>query len=679
MTYVYSHRRWLYVTLLVIPGWSAQISSSHAFSSLIPGGANCSGCHGNPVVGSTPGNGGTLTFGSGGKTLVGQSSSATFEIRNDSTNARGGFKGNFPAASGEFSPNSELAIVGDRGLLRAQIGSSGLPASFIAESRVYHYSPTGRGIDTLVVTFTPSSAYFKSASDAAAQAKTITFKGQGVAPVVSLNSAQASAGNVLVGTSGTSTLTVQNLGDGNQSGLGDTSNLNGSFGSGAGVFSGTGSTFSLADSTSQLQQYSFMPVVRGVSTLDVSVSTTNGKSDGTNLAQSLSAQLSGKGVAPVVSLDSSQANAGNVLVGASGTSRLTVQNVGDGNLSGQGAASNLRGGFASGSGAFSGAGAAFSLADSTSQVQQYAFTPANRGLATLGLNVTTDNGSSNGQNQGQTLAAELSGKGVAPVISINTAQASAGNVRIGTSGVSSLGVQNVGDGNLSGQGADSNLKGSFASASGAFNGAGATFSLADGASQIQQYSFTPVNRGFAQASADVSTSNGSTDERNTAQALSAQISGTGVGPTFASSVAVGSTIDFGTGSGQRSLPLTIFNNTPDADLGALTALTLLSYSISGPGAGLFSLSNLGAPTQLAKGASMALDIGFLAGSHGVYSAMLSLLTDEGAALGMAGNAFSYSLTATAVPEPAAVQMFGAGLMCLGLLVLRKRRVARCSA
>jgi hypothetical protein len=53
--------------------------------------------------------------------------------------------------------------------------------------------------------------------------------------------------------------------------------------------------------------------------------------------------LQRQGVAPVVNLDTSQTNAGNVRIGTTGSVQTTVKNVGDGNLSGLGDVSNLHG------------------------------------------------------------------------------------------------------------------------------------------------------------------------------------------------------------------------------------------------------------------------------------------------------------------------------------------------
>jgi len=122
--------------------------------------------------------------------------------------------------------------------------------------------------------------------------------------------------------------------------------------------------------------------------------------------------------------------------------------------------------------------------------------------------------------------------------------------------------------------------------------------------------------------------------------------------------------------------LSVSNNTPDLDLGELTRLTLLSYEISGPDVGAFSLTNFTPGIQLDKDAAQDLDLLFTAsGPNGVRSTTLTLLTDEGAGLGLAGHQFSFAFMA-AVPEPETIGMMVTGLGCLGVVMLRRGRAAR---
>src|SRR6185503_10441326 len=143
-----------------------------------------------------------------------------------------------------------------------------------------------------------------------------TLTGAGVAPVQSTS--HSNAGNVLVGTSGSAVVTVTNTGDGNLSGLGAASNLNGTAGPGGGDFSrvGTGSV-SVVDNGSATVTYTYTPGTRGADSQSITVAYTNGNSDNTNAAQNVVQNLTGAGVAPVQS--TTHSNAGNVLVGTSGS------------------------------------------------------------------------------------------------------------------------------------------------------------------------------------------------------------------------------------------------------------------------------------------------------------------------------------------------------------------------
>lgn len=554
----------------LLAGYVLSVSTPvHGFPSFHP--SNCAGCHGNRPLLATPANGETLTFGSSGNTLVGQTSAATFTLKNNHTNILtppssaakkgGGFTGSFPGApSGtEFGPTTTRPIDG------TPTGLAGVLVEYLvpqqSDSRTYTYTPQQRSLgvfDTATISFTPSNGFVSPVPTV-----TITLRGRGVAPQAQVNSAGANAGNVLVGFTGAASVQMRNVGDGNLSGAGDVSNLKGSFSAGVAPFTAAGKGFNLTDNGSSTQVYTFTPPARGAFGRDVGINTTNGSTNGRNQAQSFIATLSGRGVAPQVAVDTTQTNAGNVRIGTTGVAQVTVQNVGDGNLSGRGEISNLLGSFSPSVGAFAAAGSAINLADGAAQNKQYTFAPATRGLQSASINVNTGNGSTNGLNQAQTIPALLSG--------------------------------------------------------------------------------------------------------------------TGVGPVFASSIAPDSTIDFGT-TAAASVPLTLSNATPDPDLGALTMLTLLSASITGPDATLFSLDGFTAGSQLAKSASLDFDIDFAAppGVLGPRSATLTFLTDEGKALGVAANAFEFDLIATAVPEAGAWQMLGAGLVCIGLL-LRGRSRARTRA
>ena len=190
-------------------------------------------------------------------------------------------------------------------------------------------------------------------------------------------------------------------------------------------------------------------------------------------------------------------------------------------------------------------------------------------------------------------------------------------------------------------------------------------------SESRDYIFTPTSRGTSSTSISFTPDPGFSP---TAPTVTIDLSGTGVGPQFGSSVAPGSTIDFGNlVAWNASQMLTLSNTTPDPDLGPLTTLTILSYSITGADAGLFSLANFVADSTLAKDGTLDQQIDFKSGGlRGTHTAILSFLTDEGAAFGGNGNSYLFNLQAYLVPEPGTYALLLAGLCGLGL-ALRSRQ------
>lgn len=252
-----------------------------------------------------------------------------------------------------------------------------------------------------------------------------------VAPVNSLSTTSHSFGNVLVGTSATPlTLTVSNVGDGNRApaALGSARNLHGSLSVAAGPFSGAGGTLNsgtgLGDSfggptSTQNFSYGYSPTVRGPNSTNVTAAFTDGSTANDNAAQNRTVGLSGTGVAPVNSLNTTSLAFGNVRIGTSGGPLgVTITNIGDGNLSGLGAVSNLNGTMGTATNpVFGGAGGALSLTDSSATTFNYTYSPTAHSANSATATAAFTNGNTAQDNTAQNQVVNLSGTGNGPIYS----------------------------------------------------------------------------------------------------------------------------------------------------------------------------------------------------------------------------------------------------------------------
>lgn len=161
------------------------------------------------------------------------------------------------------------------------------------------------------------------------------------------------------------------------------------------------------------------------------------------------------------------------------------------------------------------------------------------------------------------------------------------------------------------------------------------------------YAFSPVTSGTISQSLAVTSDSGT---------INLNLTGKGVGPVASSvpSIDFGNVL-YGTNATQA---LSVNNVTSDGDLGNLTNLTLLSATIVGPDASRFSLSGFTPGSVLSAGGSLPLSILFdgNGGTLSNYNATLSIVTDQGAAFGTAGQTINISLSALLVQAPPITQL-----------------------
>lgn len=263
---------------------------------------------------------------------------------------------------------------------------------------------------------------------------------------------------------------------------------------------------------------------------------------------------------------------------------------------------------------------------------------ATTGNKSATLTLWTDQNAPFGQT-GDPFVFDLFAEVILPLPSLVTTPATGGAVdlgyaRIGGSTAQSFTLENAGD-------PGSTMTFTITPPGGEFNVATTAQPLAAGQALSRNITYAPIDRGPDSGVIAINTGHG--------ESASLNVAGKGVGPVFESSSSPGTTIDFGqhTLSTPANSTLTIVNTTSDLpNDDALVGLTLLSGVISGPDAALFTLNGFTPGTLISKANDIDLAIAFLGDdTPGVKNATLTLLTDQGAVFGQAGENFMFDLLA----------------------------------
>jgi hypothetical protein len=355
------------------------------------------------------------------------------------------------------------------------------------------------------------------------------------------------------------------------------------------ILSTTGALILPPDSvyTVQLQ---FLPTARR--TYSATLTVTHDDAVGTTTVT-----VGGTGIAPVVAVADSLVF-GNVRLGASAVSTVTVRNVGDAPLIIS--ALTISGIDAAAFQIVSPITFPQTVAAGDSLAVQMRYTPSVRRVDIAMLTITSD-----AQPTANTVL--LTGRGIAPVLTVATAH-DAGSTAVGATGSTALLIRNTGDAPM----VISRLN--ITGTNGAEFGTGSVtvpITIAPGASYTLPISFTPTARGLRTATLEIDS-----DDPNSAR-LTVQLAGIGLQGELVTTLGGA---DFGdVVVGDNAERFLVFRNSGTA------AVTISSVEIAGAG---FSLLAPPAPgTVVAVGDSITIHVLFSPAAQGPYTGTLTIRSD----------------------------------------------------
>jgi len=406
----------------------------------------------------------------------------------------------------------------------------------------------------------------------------VALSGTGVQGNLTANPASINFGSLLVGASGSVSVTLTNSG---------TASVAISSGSASGTgFSMTGlapSTLSAGQSTSFTAKFS--PTTAGSASGSISIVSNAPGSP-------LSIALSGSGTAaqPQLTINPASVAFGNVAVGSSGTQTVTLTNAGTGTLT-------VNGATPSGTGfSMSGASMPMTINAGSSASFSAIFTPTSAGAATGSISIVSN-------APGSPALIALTGTGMQGQVAASPSIVNFGSIAVGSNGTQSVTLTNSGTGSVT-------ISSATVSGAGlSISGLSTPLTLGAGLSTTFSAKFAPTSAGSASGSISIVS-----NAPNSPTTIS--LSGTGTQPQLAAtptSTAFGN-VTTGTSNSQT---FTLTN-------GGSATVTISSVTVAGAG---FSTSGIAAPVNLGAGQSTTFNAVFAPSAAGSVTGTISLVSN----------------------------------------------------